>query len=167
MDVVDLDALLVKASEGFAAQQRELHRLEAELHETKRRWDEEKVKHRLVINKVDALENECKSWEKRALSAEQSLEGWETTFDNATRTIEAQAKEIARMATESHQLKVAYDQMAETFGVIEHENQELKALDAYKLRKERDLYKRAFSWAHDQAHKLAAMTARDKKEIEE
>lgn len=163
MDVVDLDALLVKASEGFAAQQRELHRLEAELHETKHRWDEEKVKHRLVINKVDALENECKSWEKRTLSAEQSLEGWETTFDNATRTIEAQAKGITKMAQENLSLKAQNDRIVE----VERENQELKALDAYKLRNERNAYKRAFGWAHEATAKMMAMLDRDKKEIEE
>jgi hypothetical protein len=39
-------------------------------------------------------------------------------------------------------------------------------LDAYKLRKERDLYKRAFGWAHEATTKMMAMLARDKKEIE-
>ena len=166
MDVVDLDALLVKASEGFAAQQRELHRLEAELHETQRRWDEEKVKHRVTQDALEVLSNEAESWEKRALSAEQSFEGWETTFDHATRTIEAQAREVVRVARENVELKAAYDTLALTNGDLAKQVEELKALDAYNLKKERDLYKRAMSWAHKEAHKLVDMIDRDKAELE-
>jgi hypothetical protein len=140
--------MLDVVQEAFNSVCRDQHRLEAELHETKRRWNEEKVKHRAALDNVEVLKSENETWER--------------SLDNATRTIEAQAREVARMAQELLILRTANDRIVE----VERENAELKGLDAYKLRKERDLYKRAFSWAREATSKMMVMLDRDKKDIE-
>jgi chromosome segregation ATPase len=166
VDTIDFGRMLDDAKEAFNSLRREKHALEASLHEVQRRWDEEKVKHRAALDNVEVAKSDAEDAHAahNALCAEKV--GWEITFDNQNRTITAQAKEVARMAQELHDLKVSYGNMAEAYTNLSDENQKFRETDVHKLRKERDLYRCALGWAHKEAHKLVDMIDRDKNEIE-